>query len=163
MLPIYELHIQPSSNRSLNAPEFIYSIINNTNNPSYIKGRTLSHPEKTINSISIDKAIPNKAFQDLQKIKQIETRSSCQGADLTIKPTFLIFRFKQDKSESYIKSFCNKLKDISSDPPYLVGYNLGTENKYRIGVTSTIFYSPDNQAKFDQWWYELPNRIKKAL
>jgi hypothetical protein len=163
MLPLYELYINPSNNRSLNAPEFIYSILHNTNNPSRIRGRTLSHPEKIINSISIDKAIPNKAFKDLQKIKQIETRASCQGTDDTIKPTFLIFRFKEDKPESYIKSFCKKLEDISLDPPYLVGYNLGSENKYRIGVTSNIFYSPDNQAKFDQWWLELPNRIKKAL
>ncbi len=159
MISTKNLFIKFQSLRSLNAPEFIYSILHNTNSPPNIKGRTISHPEKIINSISIDKAIPNKAFKDLQLIKQIETRSSCQGSDSIIKPTFLIFRFKEDKPESYIKSFCEKLKDIN----YLVGYNLGSEDKYRIGVTSALFYSSDNQAIFDQWWLDLPNRIRKII
>jgi hypothetical protein len=159
MLSIKNLFIKIQSSRSLNAPEFIYSILHNTNNPPNIKGRTISHPEKIINSISIDKNIPTKAFNNLQLIKQIETRASCQGSDSIVKPTFLIFRFKEDKPESYIKSFCERLKDIN----YLVGYNLGSENKYRIGVTSPLFYSPENQIIFNQWWLDLPNRIRRII
>jgi len=140
----------------MNAPEFIYSILYGKS--INMRGRTVDHPEKIINGVGIDKAIPTKAINELNKIKEIESRSSCQGSNLE-KPTFFIFRFKRNPSKNYIEQFCQKLKDQG----YHCGFDLGREGFYRIGVTGRLWYSGDNKKEFEKWWLELPNKIQQSL
>ncbi|MFW6247005.1 MAG: hypothetical protein ACOC22_02420 [bacterium] len=139
-----------------NAPEFIYSILYDKESPP-MRGRGESHKEKNVSGISVDSAIPDKAIKDLLKIKEIETRSSCQGSD-EIRPTFLIFRPKNQDSK-YVKKIVDNLNSYDD---IKAGYNVGREGSYRIGVTTSLWPEKDKK-KFETWWLELPNKIQKSL
>jgi len=155
MLALYELYQQ---NRTKNAPEFIYSILYQTD-PPMIRGRSANHLQRLINGVNIDNHIPEKAIKLLNNIKEIEPRSSCEGSN-NQHPTFFIFRFRKDSREEYVKDFCNKL---SKNRKYKCGYELGRQGYYRVGITNKLYYSKENEKKFNQWWLELPNEIIDTL
>jgi len=155
MLALYKLYEQ---NRSKNAPEFIYSILYQTD-PPMIRGRSANHEQRLVNNVNIDKHIPENAIKLLNNIRQIEPRSSCEGSDKD-HPTFFIFRFKKDPREEYVKEFCNKL---SKNNQYKCGYELGRQGYYRVGVTNKLYYSEENKKEFNRWWLNLPEEINRAL
>ena len=144
----------------INAPMFIYSIL--YGKPSQrISGRESNHPHKLINGIDIDKEIPTTSIVNLQKIKEIETTSSCQGTNLDL-PTFLIFR-PVNQSPEYVKQL---VKNLNKQKDIVAGYGMGNNNKYRIGVTTKLFYSSEdlvNKSKFIKWWDTLPEIIQTNL
>lgn len=142
-----------------NAPQFIYSILYGKKPPMSMGGRDVSHITRNVNNIPIDEQIPDLAVKELGKIKEIETRSSCQGQDKD-HPTFLIIRFKEKQPVNIVEDFVNKLnknKDIKA------GYGVGGQGFYRIGITTGLYYTEENQDQFEKWWLELPNKIRKAL
>ena len=145
-------------NNKINAPMFIYSILYNKSSPKQISGRESSHPQKLINNIPIDEEIPTKSIINLLNIKEIESTSSCQGTSLKL-PTFLILR-PINQSLNYIKQLITNLnnqKNIKS------GYGMGNGGKYRIGITTSLFYSPENKSEFINWWNKLPSKIQNSL
>jgi hypothetical protein len=142
--------------RKVNAPMFAWKILYNKE-PPFIPGRSVSHEQVNWKGIGIDKEIPISALNELDKIKDIELRSSCQGSDED-HPTFVIFRTINQEPE-YVKMFVSKLnkhKDIKA------GYDKGMQGRYRIGVTSKLWYDL-NPTKFKKWWNDLPTIIKKEL
>lgn len=142
-----------------NAPQFIYSILYGEKPPMSMGGRDVSHVTKNVNNIPIDEQIPDRAVKELEKIKEIETRSSCQGQDEN-HPTFLIIRFSENQPVDTVEDFVNKLnknKDIKA------GYGTGGRGFYRIGITTDFYYTKEDQDRFEKWWLELPKKIKKAL
>ncbi|MFW6219593.1 MAG: hypothetical protein ACOC33_01990 [bacterium] len=140
-----------------NAPQFVYNILYNKT-PPIMGGRDVSHKTNIINNIPIDEKIPKNAMLELFKIKEIELRSSCQGQDKN-HPTFVIFRLNKPHNESHVKSIVEKLNKY---PDIKSGYNLGKQNKYRIGVTSDLWYDKDPKT-FEKWWISLPKKIKESL
>lgn len=143
--------------RNENAPEFIYSILYDKQ-PPRLRGRTVDHPEKIINGVGIDKSIPTKAIKELNNIPEIEPRASCQGND-EARPTFFIFRFKNNPDENYIERFC---QEVNKNQKYKAGYGTGGEGFYRIGVTGHLWFDGSNKKEFEDWWLNLPNIIKKS-
>lgn len=139
----------------INAPTFIYNIAYGKSPSVPLRGQT-SHNKKNVLGIPIDTEIPTKPIMDLNKLKQIEMRSSCQGED-SKRPAFIIFRpINQD--EEYIKLLINKLNkytDISA------GYDKGNMGKFRIGITNKNMYP--GQSGYEDWWKTLPIKIKKSL
>lgn len=141
--------------KKINAPSFIYGVLHDTS-PKSITGR-IFHPQKDFRGIQVDEKIPTKPLEELNDIKGITVRSSCQGENEE-RPTYLIFRtLNQDKE--YVKKVVDNLntkKDIKA------GFDIGNGNLYRIGVTTFLWYEKDPK-KFNQWWNSLPKKIKESL
>lgn len=141
----------------VNAPEFIYQIIYGELPSGGLRGRGAEHPERIINGVGIDKAIPTKPIKMLNRIDEIEVRSSCQGQDES-RPTFLIIRLPES-GESKIEQFC---ENMSSFPNTFCDYDVGNEGQYRIGIAALLWPEKD-KAQFKEWWYQLPTKIEKSL
>lgn len=142
-----------------NAPTFIYSLLH-PEEDKFIRGRLEEKGKiKEYQGIEIDEAIPEEAFDRLFAIDAIEPRSSCQGHNKD-RPTFFIFRPDDDRFEQNIDAFTqclNQYEDI------ICGYDVGNAGRFRIGVTSGYFYTPEEQEKFTRWWNLLPERIVGCL
>ncbi|MBI9086247.1 MAG: hypothetical protein JEZ11_21790 [Desulfobacterales bacterium] len=97
-------------------------------------------------------------MDDLNRIKEIELRSSCEGSGPD-NPTFLIFRFKAAPSAEEINQFVvgmNSIQEIHC------GAEVGNTGFYRVGVTTSLWYEKDKD-RFLKWWKELPLKIQVVL
>jgi hypothetical protein len=155
----YKLVSETLNNRGnkINAPEFAYRCLYNKPANPPIYGREASHPSRMYNGIPIDKNIPLAAIKNLNKIKDIELTSSCQG-DSDRHLSFVIFRaLNRDEkySESIVKKL-NKYKDVSCC------YDIGQAELPRIVVTTRLLGDQDIK-KFEKWWMNLSVIIKKSL
>jgi len=139
-----------------NAPSFIYEILHGR--PMFIRGRTVEHQTKNWKGISVDVHIPNAALDELNDIREIELRSSCEGSGID-RPTFLIFRFYEPKDEGEIRAF---VKGMNAIDGIWCGADIGAMGRFRIGVTAPLWYEKDPE-KFTSWWLELPKMIRIVL
>lgn len=149
--------LKEGAQTNFNAPEFAYyTLYDKKPKPGMLRGRTGNHPKKMINGVEIDKEIPTKAIKELNKIDEIETRSSCQG-ESDIRPSFIIFRpINQD--EKFVKKF---IKNLNKQKNIKAKYDIGRkEQKYRICVTWMTWAGKDNNK---EWWLNLPKKIKNSL
>jgi hypothetical protein len=138
----------------LNAPEFAYFCL--TGKILRLRGRR-NHPEKIIDGIVIDKDIPTEAIQELNRMKEIEVRASCQGDEEC--PTFLIFRLvgKFDYYD-YNKKIVNCINQKLKIGKCCMGY--GRQGFVRICVTAD---RNELKSKFNLWWKELPKIISSCV
>lgn len=138
-----------------NAPEFIYRILYGKTSPKF---RGKINPElKDYKGIMIDKKLPLSIIDKLNKIKNVEIRSTCQGHSPD-RPTYVILRLPGRDKEG-VKKFVgcmNKQKDIKCS------YGTGNQGQYRIGITWALYYEQDIK-KFEAWWKDLPNKILRCL
>ncbi len=146
---------QFNQQQKINAPTMAYITLYGKHPSPPISGREISHPSYNIQGVSIDNHIPKKAINELFSIKQMETRSSCEGQDKR-HPTFLILRLF-DQSEMAAQTL---IKNISQYKDIEASYDRGMQGKFRLCITSNLWY-PNN--KFKQWWLDLPTKIKKSL
>ena len=139
----------------INAPTFAYMCLHGKGPNRIMSGRGESHPSKIWNGIAVDKDIPTKSLQSLDKIKKIELRSSCQGSDMN-HPTFVIFRLvshNEQATEKFVKKI-NKDKDIKCC------WGIGNEGKPRIIITAPLW---SGQNGFEKWWLDLSKKILKYV
>ena len=142
-----------------NSPTFIYSVLygKRPDPPLVPRDSSVNHKQYTIDGVAVDKNVPKEAMLKLWDIKEIETRSSCEGSS-SIRPTFLVIRTK-NRNKVYIQKFCDKLnkyKDIKC------GFDIGNSGEYRIGITTPLWYEKD-KIKFIRWWMSLAEKIKLSL
>jgi len=149
--------VSPNVPGKINAPTFAYICLHGKKPSPSLSGRSAAHPEKIWKGIGVDKKIPTKALNNLDKIKQIELRSSCQG-DSDKHPTFLIFRLKNLKTTD-TKKLVNKLNKVSD---IKCCWGIGNEGEPRIIITSDLWYDKDSK-EFIKWWLELPKKISKGV
>jgi len=145
-----------SFEQKINAPTLAFKTLYGKYPAEYLRGREFSHKTYTFKGIQIDSNIPRLAFKKLLNIKDIETRSSCEGQDER-HPTFLIFRLKRKHDKNQIKEIVKKLNKYSD---IRASYDIGAGGMYRICVTSNLWFGKDN---FKSWWLKLPNRIQKSI
>ncbi|MBW1979627.1 MAG: hypothetical protein JRJ12_00235 [Deltaproteobacteria bacterium] len=139
-----------------NAPSFIYEILHGE--AKQLSGRTEHHRQKMWKNIAVDQHIPTEALDGLDKIEEIELRSSCEGSGPE-RPTFLIVRFRSEEDLQKIADFVqgmNAFEDIRC------GAERGNMGIYRIGITAPLWYEKDKRA-FEKWWLELPVKIQVVL
>jgi hypothetical protein len=141
-----------------NAPSFIYEIL--YGREKHLSGRTVAHREKMWKGIPVDEHIPTTALDELDEIKEIELRASCEGSGPET-PTFLIFRFRQEPDANQVATFVramNVVEDIKC------GADLGGMDRYRFGLLPSypLWYEKDRE-KFVLWWLELPKKIRIVL
>lgn len=141
----------------INAPTFAYKCFYDKDPEPPISGRESSHKQKIYNGIGIDIHIPDKVLDDLNVIKQIELRSSCEG-DSPRHLTFLIFRPSNRNKQTAAKMVAklNKFKDIKAC------WDTGNEGVARIVITTNIWYKK-NPRLFNMWWLGLPEKIKQSI
>lgn len=139
-----------------NAPSFIYEIL--YGKPKYFSGRSADHKQKLWQGQSVDAHIPENGLDALDRIKEIELRSSCEGSDPE-HPTFLIFRFKASPSVEEINQFVAVMNNIQG---IHCGAEVGNMGFYRVGVTTSLWYEKDANG-FLKWWEELPLKILVVL
>lgn len=156
-ISLEENRLPPGTAGKINAPSFIYWVIYGEYPSGNMSGRTTQHPEKIVDGVGIDKAIPTQAIKDINKIEEIEPRSSCQGESET-KPTFLIIRLP-NKNEEKIKVFCENMRKYEGT---FCNYDIGNQGQPRLGITTLLWPEKDEEA-FKTWWEELPGRIEEAL
>ena len=113
------------------------------------------HKQKTWNGILVDEHLKNKWLNDLNNIKGIEIRSSCEGHNKDWL-TFIIFRFTNNKSKDP-KIIESKLE---SDNITKSSAHIGQAGKLRIVVAAKLWYG---QAGWEKWWNTLTNKIKELL
>lgn len=138
----------------MNAPTFAFYTLYGKMPPQPIRGRK-EHSKQNIDNIPIDSAIPKKAIKEIMKIEEIEPRSSCQG-ESELRPTFLIFR-TTNQDEKYVKKLVDNLE---KQDKIKSNYNIGMGRMFRICITWKIWAGEEG---FEEWWNNLPNKIKKAL
>lgn len=94
----------------------------------------------------------------MKRIEEIELRSSCEGSGPE-KPTYLIFRFGDQRNPEEIKNFVqgmNAIEDIKCVA------DIGNIGFYRVGVTAPLWYEKDKE-HFVKWWLELPTKTQIVL
>jgi|GEM_PF-1690209 len=139
-----------------NAPSFIYEILHGS--PRKLVGRSGDHRQKQWNGIAVDYHIPEEALTALNGIEEIEVRSSCEGSSIQT-PTFVIFRFRQSRSEEEVAAFVQAMNSIDD---IRCGAELGNSGMLRVGITTALWYKKD-PSKFEQWWLELAVKIQVVL
>ena len=149
---------QGSRGAMKNAPSFIYEIL--YGRAKQLSGRTVAHRERTWKGILVDEHIPTTALDELDDIKEIELRASCEGSGPET-PTYLIFRFRKEPDEEQAATFVramNAVEDIRC------GADIGNRGRYRVGVTASpsLWYGKDPE-KFSEWWRDLPRKIRIVL
>jgi len=143
-----------------NAPEFIYRVLYGKRKEFF--GRTSDHKQKLYNGVAVDEGIPDSVLDKLNSIKEIELRSSCMG-ESNDKPTFLIFRFKDDFPEEFLDCIQTQIEKLGN---IKCGWSLGNMKRPRFGVTWKTWYGKQtkySKPDFDSWWKELPGKIETAI
>jgi DNA polymerase Ligase (LigD) len=140
---------------SLNAPMLAWKTLYGKN-PPYITGRSDSHAKKIIQGVELDANIPVAAFKGINAIAGLHTRSSCEGSGKD-RPTFVIFRM-DNQDANFVKTIVAKL---NKDKAIKAGYDLGRQKRYRICVTTLLWYDKDPK-RFLWWWNRLPQVIRGA-
>jgi len=141
----------------INAPTFAYKCLNNKFPNPPISGREASHDQINYKGIMVDKHIPSKALDLLNKL-DIDIRATCEG-DSERHLTFLIFRLRsQNVSETTkLVTNLNRNKTIKSC------WDIGQANLPRIVVTADLWYGKTASNYFNKWWEQLSHLIKKAM
>lgn len=139
-----------------NAPSFIYEILHGESR--FLTGRTDTHRQKRRKGISVDEHLPIEALDELDRIAAIELRASCEGSGPE-RPTFLIFRFRDEKDVTRIADF---VKGMNALGDLRCGAERGAVGLFRIGVTTSLWYEEDHR-RFQEWWLALPLKIRIVL
>jgi len=140
------------------SPVAAFELIYGKKAPSGMRGMYPGKSEhKTWNGISIDAHIEDKWLNDLNKIKQIEMRASCEGHDSQWL-TFLVFRVMPDKDND--KDYLDKIKKSLNKGTTKCDYKIGQQGRPRFIVAAKLWYG---QPGWEKFWSTIASRIKQAV
>ncbi len=139
------------------SPVAAFELIYGKKAPSGMRGMYPGKSEhKTWNGISIDAHIEDKWLNDLNNIKQIEMRASCEGHDKQW-VTFIVFRVMPNKDNDI--KYLDKIKKSLNQGVTKCDYKIGQQGRPRFIVTTKLWYG---QPGWGKWWTTLATRVKKA-
>jgi hypothetical protein len=144
------------------SPTFAWELVNKRKYPGWRRGRYPGKVEEKIwNGMGVDIHLENKWLNDLNKIKNVEIRGSCEGHDKEW-VTYISFRVspKYDKNESFLNKVCNNLNKHKFT---VSGWDIGTQDRPRFVVASPLYYGCDKQYEWENWWNNIAKRIDKAV
>jgi len=152
------LGIRGQSGRT-NAPTMAWETVHGKKYPSGLKpSHTMGAQEKLWKGIPVDVELQDKWLNELNRIPNVEIRSSCQGhPPIGENPSFLIFR---PKDEHRAKLIVNKLSDNKIT---FCSFNIGTQGHVRICVATPLYANGPKDKLWEQWWDTLAKRIDKAV
>ena len=151
----YEPEIKPTFISKKVTPEMIAWKTLFGGKPAQIKPG--KHPKRFVKETEIDAEIPIKAYQQIVQIQGIEDIEVSAGSDRN-RPTYLIFalrRRREDLAQSLVK-LLSEYKELT------VGYSRGVDRRFRICITSFLWYKRNPQL-FERWWIKLPLMLRQAM
>lgn len=141
------------------SPSFAYELVYKKPVPgAWRSGRYPGNYEtKMWNGISVDKNLEDKWLNELNKIKSIEMRGSCEGHSKDW-VTYIAFRLdpKYDKNKSHLNKV---VKELNKGKNTFCGWDIGTQGRPRFVCASNLWYGEDG---WEEWWSTLGKKIKKA-
>ena len=144
------------------SPTFAYELVYGKEIKGWRTGRYLKpHESRLWNGVEVDAHLKDKWLHDLNNIKEIEIRGSCEGHEKDW-ITYISFRFKNKKYEN--KEYLDRVVTVLSSNKYtFAGWDIGMENRPRIVVASSLYYGHPKQKEWEKWWDTLAFRIQKTL
>jgi len=104
----------------------------------------------------IDENLKTEWFDELDKIKEIKVRASCQGHN-TERVSYIVFRFSDKKNDNKAKEL---VKILNEQDGIYSKSDIGTEGRNRICAAGKTWYS---QNSWKQWWSTLAEKIKESI
>lgn len=138
-----------------NASTFAYEILYNKPATNIITPPFPRHSTKNIGGIDVDAGIPTVAIKDLNKIKNIQIRATCQGSDSN-HPTYVIFR-TENQTEPFVNDVVRYINNVA---PFKAKAEKGNNGYFRIGVTAMSWYGRKN---FQKFWELISQTIDNAV
>jgi len=145
--------------RNANAPCAAYETVYGKKCPHIMGRYPKSHKTQLWNGILVDGNLNKKWLHDLNQIKQIEMRSSCEGHDENWL-SYIIFRLRDSNLEKkpYLDQLVSKIE--KTDSITKSAWVIGKQGRPRIVVAAkTWFGQPD----WKNWWDSLASRIKQVF
>jgi len=140
------------------SPVAAHEVVYGKKAPSNMRGMYPGQTEhKTWNGISIDAHLKDEWLDDLNKIKQIELRASCEGHDKQW-ISFIAFRVMPNKDNDTV--YLDKIKKYLNQANTKCTYNIGQQGRPRFIVASKTWYGDKN---WKPWWSTLAVRVKYAV
>ncbi len=156
MLNEYLQYLQENKviTKNSNAPCAAYETVYGKKCP-HTRGMHPNHLKRNWNGMEVDEHLEDKWLNDLNNIKGIEIRSSCEGHDKNW-VAFVIFRFLTNRSDG--ESVKSKLE--ANDKITKCSYHIGRGGKMRYIVAAPIWYKHKD---WNKWWSTIANRIKGSI
>lgn len=140
------------------APVAAYELIYGKRAPAGMRGRYPgNYDEKKWKGMFVDVHLKDKWLNDLNNIKEIEMRSSCEGHDKNW-VTFIGFRITTNKESS--KKYLEKVKKNLNKGITKCMYEIGQQGRPRFIVAAKLWYG---QPGWEKWWSTLASRVKQAV
>lgn len=136
----------------LNSPSFAYLAA--YGKERFVPGRD-GAPKKQWRGMDVDEHLPDDVLSELNDMKEIEARASCEGHGPD-RPTFFVFRLRSGPDEDAVR-----VADWINDAPGFRSLaDQGAEGKMRVVATGRTWYGQDG---WERWWKELPAVIARAV
>lgn len=142
----------------ISAPELAYKILYKKAPKEHLWPIHYSNT-KIWNGMVVASILEDDWLNKLASIKSVQIRSISPGYSLD-RPAYIILRpLKQ--SEKYISDIVNKLTNCS--PKLKAGFDLGNNQLYRVCVVGKVFYKPEKNEFWNEWWETTIDCLKKVL
>jgi len=145
--------------KNSNAPCAAYETVYEKKCPNR-RGKNPDHKQKLWNGMNVDINLKDKWLKDLNNIKGIEIRSSCEGHDKEW-VAFVIFRFLESSisnNKTLVERVVSNIE--ASDKITKCSGHIGSGGKMRFIVAAPTWYGHKD---WEQWWNSLSTRIKNSL
>lgn len=141
------------------SPTFAYELVYKKQIPGGWRGGRYpgNYNSKLWNGISVDEHLEDKWLNDLNKIKSIEMRGSCEGHSKDW-ISYIAFRLnpKYDKNKAYLSKVS---QNLNKNKNVFCGWDVGTQGRPRFVCASKLWYG---QKGWEDWWISLAKKIRKA-
>jgi len=145
-------------NKKKNAPTFAWETVHGKEHPTGKKGYAPDTKERNWNGHMIDELLKDEWLQQLNGMKEIEMRASCQGHKPDGEwPSFVIFRPVKNFN---LDRFISKIADGKYT---FAAYDKGNKGQTRICVATPLYAKGPKHKLWEKWWATLTVRIKKSI
>lgn len=140
------------------SPVAAYELVYGTSAPMGMRGQYPGQIEyKTWNGMNVDIHLEDKWLNDLNSIKEIEMRASCEGHDKQW-ISFIVFRVMPNKDSD--TEYLDKIQSTLNQGITKCGYQAGQQGRPRFVVAVKLWYG---QPGWEKWWSTLAYRVKGAV
>jgi hypothetical protein len=148
------------------APTFAWELIHGKEYPGWRSGRAPDAEEKLYKGYYVDKHLKDKWLHDINRIKNVEIRSSCEGhgppGEMKLDwPTYVGFRLASIIET--IDKVKRVVKELNRDKNTRAGWDIGMAKRPRIICAAPLYYKCAKHNEWVRWWDTLASRINKAV
>lgn len=147
-----------NKSRRVPSPVAAYEIMYNKPAPSGMTGQYPNdHKTKNWNGMNIDGHLRDKWINELNSIKQIEVRATCEGHNEQWL-SYVAFRVLPNKESD--SKYLEKIKKFLNVGITKCDYQLGQQGRPRFIVVGKTWYK---HSAWKLWWSTISKRIQEAV